>query len=60
MTLSKKDFASKKKFFTWSFSHLEDEDLRPPDNDPAIKTLIPAIKSLFCKFILKNLNVKED
>lgn len=49
-----------KKFFTWSFSHLEDEDLRPPDNDPAIKTLIPAIKSLFCKFILKNLNVKED
>ena len=43
MTLTRKDFAFLKKFFTWTLSHLEDEDSRPSDDDPAIRTLVPAI-----------------
>lgn len=43
MTLSKKDFAFLKKFFTWTLSHLEDEDSKPSEDDPAIRTLVPAL-----------------
>jgi hypothetical protein len=43
MTLSKKDFAFLKKFFTWFLSHLDDEETIPSQNDPAIKTLVPAL-----------------
>ena len=42
-TLQKRDFAFLKKFFTWTLGHLEDEDIRPCEDDPAIRTLVPAI-----------------
>lgn len=52
-TLIKKDFAFLKKFFTWVLGHLdEDDDYRPDDSDPAIKTLVPALKCLYKKFLL--------
>lgn len=54
-TLYKKDFAFLKKFFTWVLGHLdEDDDYRPKDSDPAIKTLVPALKCLYKKFLDKN------
>jgi hypothetical protein len=43
MTLLKKDFAFLKKFFTWFLSHLDDENYVPNHNDPAIRTLVPAL-----------------
>lgn len=43
MTLQKKDFAFLKKFFTWFFNHLDEDDMRPSNDDPAIRTLIPAL-----------------
>jgi hypothetical protein len=43
-TLYRKDFAFLKKFFNWVLGHLDDdEDSRPSYNDPAIKTLVPAL-----------------
>jgi hypothetical protein len=54
ITLQRKDFAFIKKFFTWSLGHLdEDEDSKPKESDPAIKTLVPALKCLFKKFLDK-------
>lgn len=53
MTLYRKDFAFLKKFFTWFLSHLEDEDSRPSKDDPAIKTLVPALQSMFIKYTEK-------
>jgi len=50
MTLTKKDFAFLKKFFTWTLSHLEDEDVKPSEDDPAIRTLVPALQCMFLKF----------
>ena len=50
MTLSKKDFAFLKKFLTWFLSHLDDEDIAIIRNDPAIKTLVPAIQCMLSKF----------
>lgn len=47
MTLHKKDFAFLKKFFTWTLSHLEDEESRPSEDDPAIRTLVPALQCMF-------------
>ena len=63
-TLYKKDFAFLKKFFTWVLAHLdEEEDSRPDENDPAIKTLVPALRCLFKKYLDKNevgkLSLKE-
>jgi hypothetical protein len=43
MTLYRKDFAFLKKFFTWFLGHLEEEDVRPNQEDPAIRTLVPAL-----------------
>lgn len=54
LTLYKKDYAFIKKFFTWFFSHLEEEDSRPSLEDPAIKTLVPALQSLFIKYMDKS------
>ena len=51
--LNKKDFALLKKFFTWTLGHLEDDETRPSDDDPAIRTLVPALKCLFNKFMDK-------
>ena len=51
MTLYRKDFAFLKKFFTWFLSHLEDEDARPSQEDPTIKTLVPALQTMFTKYI---------
>lgn len=43
-----------KKFFTWVIGHLdEDEDTHIRDSDPAIKTLVPALKCLLKKFLDK-------
>ncbi|CDW85800.1 n-terminal domain-containing protein [Stylonychia lemnae] len=50
MTLTKKDFAFLKKFFTWTLSHLEDEESKPSEDDPAIRTLVPALQCMFLKF----------
>ena len=52
-TLNKKDFAILKKFFTWVLGHLEDDDYRPGEDDPAIQTLVPALQMLFNKFMDK-------
>lgn len=57
MTLYKKDFAFLKKFFTWFLSHLDEEESRPSNDDPAIKTLVPAIQCMLIKYKEKpNLN----
>ncbi len=53
-TLLRKDFAFIKKFFTWVLGHLEDDEESVPSDDPAIKTLIPALKSMFRKYLDKN------
>lgn len=53
-TLYRKDFAFLKKFFNWALGHLDDEDSRPSDNDPAIKTLVPALQCLYKKYLDKN------
>ena len=44
-----------KKFVTWVFNHIEDDDdtIIEPD-DPVIRILVPAIKCLFKKFLDKN------
>ena len=53
-TLYRRDFAFMKKFFTWVLGHLDDdEDYRPKDSDPAIKTLVPALKCLLKKYLDK-------
>lgn len=57
LTLSKKDFAFLKKFFTWFLSHLDDEDNVPSQDDPAIKTLVPALQYFFTKFMEKSTNM---
>jgi hypothetical protein len=60
ITLNRKDFAFLKKFFTWVLGHLdEDEDYRPNESDPAIKTLVPALKCLYKKFMDKNEIIKH-
>lgn len=54
-TLNRKDFAFLKKVFNWLFGHLEDdEESRPDMTDPAIKTLVPALKCLYKKYLDKN------
>lgn len=53
MTLHKRDFAFLKKFFTWTLSHLEEEDSHPSEEDPAIRTLVPALQCMFHKFMDK-------
>jgi Dopey, N-terminal len=54
ITLNRKDFAFIKKFFTWVLGHLDDDDdYKPKDSDPAIKTLVPALKCLYKKFMDK-------
>ena len=53
MTLSKKDFAFLKKFFTWFLSHLDDEEYVPKHDDPAIRTLVPALQCMFNRFTEK-------
>jgi hypothetical protein len=54
-TLFRRDYAFLKKFFTWVLGHLEDDDdYRPKESDPAIKTLVPALKCLYKRFIDKN------
>lgn len=54
MTLYRKDFAFLKKFFTWFLGHLEEEDARPGQDDPAIRTLVPALQCMFVKYAEKS------
>ena len=54
MTLHKRDFAFLKKFFTWTLSHLEEEETQPLEDDPAIITLVPALQCMFHKFMDKS------
>ena len=51
ITLLKKDFATLKKFSTWFQNHLEDEDVKPQKDDPAIRTSIPALQRIFKKYL---------
>ena len=54
-TLNKRDFAFMKKFVTWVFNHIEDdEDAIIEPDDPVIRILVPAIKCLLKKFLDKN------
>ena len=53
MTLYRRDFAYLKKFFTWFLGHLEDEDSRPSQKDPAIETLVYSLRCMFIKFTEK-------
>ena len=53
MTLHKKDFAFLKKFSSWTLSHLDEEDVQPPEDDPAIQALVPALQCMFHKFMDK-------
>ena len=50
LNLKLRDFASHKKFFAWFMSHLDDEEIEPPDDDPAIKAIVPALKRIFLRF----------
>ena len=50
LNLKLRDFASHKKFFTWFMGHLDDEEVEPPDDDPAIKAIVPALKRIFLRF----------
>lgn len=47
LTLIQKDFASMKKFFGWSYGHLEDE---VSHDDPAILSCIEAFKNILRRF----------
>ena len=50
MTLVKKDFASLKKFFHWFLEHLSYSNKLPQADDPAIRFVNPALKTIFRKF----------
>ena len=50
MTLVKKDFASLKKFFHWFMEHLSYSNTKPAANDPSIRFVNPALKTIFKKF----------
>jgi len=50
MTLVKKDFASLKKFFNWFMEHLSYSNLKPTANDPCIRFVNPALRTIFKKF----------
>lgn len=50
MTLVKKDFASLKKFFHWFMEHLSYSNQKPAANDPSIRFVNPAFKTIFKKF----------
>ena len=50
MTLVKKDFASLKKFFQGFMAHLSYSYQKPAVNDPSIRFVNPALKTIFKKF----------
>ena len=50
MTLVKKDFASLKKFFNWFLEHLNYSNEKPTADDPAIRYVNPALKTILKKF----------
>jgi len=50
MTLVKKDFASLKKFFHWFMEHLSYSNQKPAANDPSIRFVNPALKTIIKKF----------
>ena len=50
LNLKLRDFASHKKFFTWFMGHLDDEEMEPLADDPAIRTIVPALKRIFLRF----------
>ena len=47
LTLIKRDFASQKKFFAWSFDHLVDN---VDSNDPAVRSCIDAFQNILKRF----------
>ena len=50
LNLKLRDFASHKKFFAWFMGHLDDEEVEPPSDDPAIRAIVPALKRIFLRF----------
>lgn len=50
LNLKNRDFASHKKFFTWFQGHLDDDEVEPTTDDPAIKAIVPAITRIFLRF----------
>lgn len=50
LNLKLRDFASHKKFFTWFMGHLDDDEVEPPDDDPAVRAIVPALKRIFLRF----------
>ena len=47
LTLIKRDFASQKKFFAWSFNHLEEN---VDSKDPAVMSIIEAYQNILRRF----------
>lgn len=50
LNLKLRDFASHKKFFAWFQGHLEEVDDEPTLDDPALRTVVPALKRIFERF----------
>ena len=50
LNLKLRDFASHKKFFAWFMGHLDDEEVEPPADDPAIRAIVPALRRIFLRF----------
>jgi hypothetical protein len=50
LNLKLRDFASHKKFFAWFQGHLEEVDDEPTLEDPALRTVVPALKRIFERF----------
>ena len=48
-TLPQKDFASLKKFFVWFQGHLNEDEAKPSEDDPAIKAVIQALLHMLRK-----------
>lgn len=54
ITLLRKDYAFHKKFFNWVIGHIDEDDESIQENDPAIRTLVPALKCIYKKFLDKS------
>jgi hypothetical protein len=50
LTLTNRDFASHKKFFTWFIAHLDDIETNVLKTDPAIESCIEAYKRILKRF----------
>ena len=50
LNLKLRDFASHKKFFAWFMGHLDDDEVEPSADDPAIRAIVPALRRIFLRF----------